>query len=415
MSINKVYRIYLLYLVLLGFFGLDIINYGAMDYVYLSLVLFAAYPAIQLKNSYSPIIKWYVAFVFISCLYSWLFNHQNLFLVTGRSYDYFALLSFFLLLQSDLSSKEIIKVLEMLALTFCIGYIIQWLVYPTLIFSMADVNSDEETGRYRARMVGSILCYFLLIFSVNKLLLKRGWKYILYGILGFIPIILQGFRSMVSLTFFAVFAMIPFVLRSGKKTIFYSLLGLGVALIAVSNSLVKSKIEEMEHRQERGQVFENEDYIRLLSLDYYWNQQFTKPYEKFIGAGRPADSKSKYAKEIKAAKENYHFFWSDLGLVGLSMIIGVPAVLLLVLMYIRCIWRCKDPQIQFVRFTFFIVLAGSLLVNAELYRKGNILLLSLFLYLEYKYNMELKQAKKKGIHIECVNKLVKNSNKKINL
>lgn len=413
MSIYKEYQIYLLYLILLGFFGLDIINYGAMDILYFSIVLFMSYPAIKSKQSYSQMIKWYAVFVFISCLYSWAFNQQNLIHVTGRSYDYFALLSFFLLLHADLSSKEILRVIEMLALTFCISYIIQWLVYPTLIFSMADFNSDTETDKYRARMVGSILCYFLLLFSVNKLLLKRRWKDILYGILGFIPIILQGFRSMVLLTFFAVFAMIPFVLRNGKKTIIYSMLGLGVALIAVNNSLVKSKIEEMERRQENNQNFENEDYIRLLSLNYYWNQQFTKPYEKFIGAGRPVDSKSKYVKEIKAAKEYYHFFWSDLGLVGLSMIIGVPAVLLLVLMYIRCIWRCKDPQIQFVRFTFFIVLVGSLFVNAELYRKGNILLLSLFLYFEYKYNKEAQQAKERNdTYIEFVKKHVKNSNVK---
>ena len=392
---NKVYLIYLLYLVLLGFFGLDILKYGALDLLYLTIVLFIAYPAIQSKGPYPQMIRWYVVFVFISCLYSWAFNQQNLFIVTASSYDLFALISFFFLLQTNLSSNEVIKVLEMLALTFCIGYIIQWLVYPTLIFSMADINSNEETGHYRARMVGSILCYFLLMYSVNRFLLKREWKYILYGILGFFPIIMQGFRSMVSLTVFSVFAMIPFVLRSGWKTIGYSLIGVGIASIAVNNGLVQSKIEEMSRRQERYQTFTNEDYVRWLSLDYYWNQQFTKPLEKILGGGKPSDLKSKYVKEINRARLEYHFFWTDLGLVGLSMIIGMPAVILLVLMYIRCIWRCKAPPIQFVRFTFFIVLTSSLFITAELYRKGNILLLSLFLYLEYKYNLETRPLDQK--------------------
>lgn len=392
MIIDKVNRIYLLYLVLLGFFGLNILNYATLDFVYFAIVLYMAYPAIQSKGTYPQMIRWYVVFVLISCIYSWVVNGQSLFQVTVRSYEYFALMSFFILLQADLSSKEVIKVLEMLALTFCIGYIVQWLVYPTTIFSMVDFFANEETGKYRARMVGSILCYFFLIYSINRLLLRSGWKYMLYGVLGFIPIIIQGFRSMILLTLFAVFAMIPIVLRSGWKTIAYSIIGLGIALLAVNNSLVQSKIEEMSRRQERNQSFDNEDYIRWLSLDYYWNQQFTKPLEKFLGGGRPVDKGSNYAKRIVVVKKYYHFYWTDLGLVGFSMIVGMPAVFLLILMYVRCMWRCKDPSIQFVRFTLFIVLVGSLFVNSELYRRGNLLLLSLFLYLEYKYNQETRHS-----------------------
>ena len=280
---------------------------------------------------------------------------------------------------------------------------------------------NEETGKYRARMVGSILCYFFLIYSVNRLLLRSGWKYILYGILGFIPIIMQGFRSMILLTVFSVFAMIPVVLRSGWKTIVYSVIGLGIALLAVNNSLVQYKIEEMSKRQERNQTFDNKDYIRWLSLDYFWNQQFTKPLEKFLGGGKPVDKGSNYAKRIDIVKKYYHFYWSDLGLVGFSMIVGMPAVFLLILMYVRCMWRCKDPSIQFVRFTLFIVLVGSLFVNSELYRRGNLLLLSLFLYLEHKYNQETRHSdqRKKYYTIKQIFEAIKkkqiNENRNLNL
>ena len=99
-----------------------------------------------------------------------------------------------------------------------------------------------------------------------------------------------------------------------------------------------------------------------------------------------------YTKRINFARNNYSFRWTDLGIVGLSMIIGIPAVLILVLIYLRCIWLCKEPEIQFVRFTFLIVLLGSG-TTAEMYREGNILLLSFFLYLEYKYHKELKISK----------------------
>ncbi len=181
--------------------------------------------------------------------------------------------------------------------------------------------------------------------------------------------------------------MIPFVLRSGRKTISYSILGCLVVALSFTTSLVQQKTTEMLNRQESNQNFENDNYIRYLSFYYYRDVQFTKPYEKIIGAGKPSDPSSEYYRQINAAKENYHFFWTDLGLVGLSFVIGIPAVLLLVFLYLCCMWKSKEPQLQFIRFALFIPLIGSV-TTAELYRGGNILLLSFFLYIEYKYHQE---------------------------
>lgn len=391
-SSPEVFQTYMITLVLLGFFGLKIINYGATDVICLFLVLLLVIHSFWARGSYQKMIRWYLLFVLVSCCSSWALNGQNPILVIGRSYDYFALLFFFYLIKADLSSKETIKVMEMLALTFCIGYIVQWLIYPTVIFSQVDFFTNEA-GKYRARMTGSICCYFLLMYSINKFLLKKDWIYVVYGVLALIPIIIQGFRSLVALSVASVFLIIPFVLRSGKKTLFYSLLGAVVSVVILNTSLVQSKMEEMMRRQEREQTFANDDYIRWLSFNYYWNQQFKRPAEKILGGGRPVDKSTSYTKRINVARNSYGFRWTDLGIVGLSMIIGIPAVLMLVIIYIRCMWKCKEPEIQFVRFTLLIVLTGSVFTTAELFREGNILLLSFFLYLEYKYHKELKIRK----------------------
>ena len=137
--------------------------------------------------------------------------------------------------------------------------------------------------------------------------------------------------------------------------------------------------------------FDNENYIRYSELDYYWNEYFTKPGEKIFGGGVPVDMSTKYRKDIYY--NNYAF--TDLGLVGLGLIIGFPAVLLLVLCYVKCIWRFKEPKFQYLRFTLLLVLLGSLFTNAELYRTGNILLFSLFLYVEYINNRSYSPVLKK--------------------
>ena len=396
---SSVYQLAIMFLVLLllDFFGLKIIHYKSLDYVFLSIILIMAIPAIQVKGTYPYLIIGYCIFVLLSCLYSWRFNEQGLITVIGHSYNYFALLFFFVLLWTNLSSKEAEDLFVKIALCFCFCYILQYIISPTVLFSGADDENKMNALKYRVRMPGSISGYFLLLYAINKYLLvekRKRNKYIFYAVIAFIPIIIQGFRSLVILTLMAGFLIIPFVLRSGKKTLVYSILGAVSVLFAASTSLVQTKVDEMIDRQEQDQTFENEDYIRFRSFDYYWNEQFTKPYEKLIGGGVPSDSKTSYYKKIRHVKDHLRFFWVDLGIIGLSLVIGMPAVILLVFMYLYCMWKCKEPRLQYIRFTLFVVLFGSIFTSMELYRDGNILLFSLFLYIEYKYHAEQKFVEK---------------------
>ena len=144
----------------------------------------------------------------------------------------------------------------------------------------------------------------------------------------------------------------------------------------------------MGQRNDDEQTFLNENYIRWIELDYYWNEQFTKPMEKFFGGGWPTDPNSKYTKDIYLFAYEKRLFWDDLGIVGLGLIIGMPAVLVLSLLYFVCIWRCKEPALQYIRFTLLTVFMGSILMTCELFRTGNILLLSFFLYIEEKYHQD---------------------------
>lgn len=207
-------------------------------------------------------------------------------------------------------------------------------------------------------------------------------------LLGFLPILMMGFRSLLSLSFVSFFLMIPFTLKTSAKTISYGLLGAVSAFLVMQTSLVQYKMAEMERRTEANQTFENDEYVRWRELDYYWNEQFKTPVEHIVGGGVPTDPTTQYAKTIYKYAYEIGLYWNDLGLVGLSMIIGIPAVLLLVVMYILCIWRLKEPELQYLRFTLVVILAGSIFTTAELYRDGNLLLFSLFLYIEYKYHQE---------------------------
>lgn len=397
------YLVLFLLLLLLKFFGVKFIEKPMVDLFLLIILSFLSlfYVNGRVKDSYTKLIKLYVFFVFCSCLYSNYYHNQSLLSTLTGSYMFFSLLFYFFLLSSNLSFKQIESVLKIVAILFCSCYILQWLIYPVVLFNSAADQINITGDQFRMRMPGSICCYFLFVYGVCKYILCKKTKYLLYTLCGFIPIIVQGFRSLVVLSIVSIPLVLFFTLRKVSRTLLYGAFFSVVAMVVLNNQFVVQKIDEMEERNNSDQTFSNTDYIRYLSLDYYWNEQFTNPYEKFWGGGYPIDNTTNYYKRITTVKRSYNYFWEDLGVVGLSFIIGLPATLLLITMYVICMWRCKEPELQYIRFTLFIVLIGSLFTSMELFRKGNILLLSLFLYIEYKYHQELRQKKKIIINDNC--------------
>lgn len=386
---------YFLVLLLLSFFGLnsEFFTGNYTKYLMFTLLLVLWRGSLQVRNKYSKFILIFSFFVLMSCLYSSFLNNQKFHIVLASSYHYFSLLFFCYLVGKRLTYMEIERVIKLISITFCLAYIIQWLIYPVAIFTTAldTININDEV--FRLRMPGSICCYCLFFYGLNRFLLSKRIEFVCYMLLGIVPILIQGFRSLIFLTLVSFFVLIIFVYRRSAKIVVYCLLGIAFVSALLNTSLGQQKMNEMLERQNSDQTFDNADYVRYLSFDYYWNYQFNKPYEKVIGGGVPSDADSRYYKQIESIKQYQHLWWMDLGLVGLVLIIGIPAVLLLVSLYVICIWRCKAPRLQFIRFTLLVVLLGSIFTSMELYRNGNILIFSLLLYSEYIYNVENPKKK----------------------
>lgn len=384
---KKVFPIIILILFLLKGFGFVLLMPGYWDPIIFLLLFFFFIKGFSFKPQYASLILLYVFFLFLSCLYSYVVNGQRLYKAIVHIYGFFSIIFYFLLVKKDYSSYEVEAVIQYISVIFCLCYILQWLLYPTVIFSGALDDTNINENQYRMRMPASMCGYLLFFGGINKYLIKKKLVYLTYSFLALFPIIIQGFRSLVILSLFSVIFMIPFVVKNGRKTVVYSCI-IVLGLFLISNiGIVQEKIDEMSRRTESQQTYSNEDYIRYISLDYYWNHQFTKPYEKVIGGGVPVDKESEYYKTIAKVSAS-GLVWCDLGIIGLSMVIGIPAVFILVLIYCLLIFRFKAVEYQYVRFTLLVVLVSSIMTTMELYRDGNILLLSLLLYLEYKQSKD---------------------------
>lgn len=341
----------------------------------------------QHDSPYVKPILYYCLFLTISFIYSYIYHKQNPVSSIGHNYLYYGPLAFFILLKCRPSFEQTEKVLVALCLIYCACYILQYLIYPTVIFNSAESNVDES--KFRMRLTGAMLAYILFFYGANKYMIYRNIKFIAIIVLGFIPILIMGFRSLIAATLSCVIVMIPFVVRSTKQTALFAVLGAGLAFAAMQTELVQYKLDEMQRRQDGNQSFDNEDYIRYICLDHYWNY-LDNPGEKIIGAGLPTDKSTLYKQEVDYYVEYFGFYWMDLGLVGLAFMIGLPATLLLVYMYLYGMWKARAPEIQYIRFCLFVIFVGSIFTSMELYRPGNLVIATLLFYLEYQYNEEKK-------------------------
>ena len=383
---KKIYQGVFFLLVATEFFELKILHHGPYRWLMLVLCLWMVLGALKAKGSVvGKMICAYFAFFVISSLYAMFFYHQSIVEIFKQASPmYIGLFSFFLWMRQNVTAKETMIILRWFSIAFCVCYIFQWLVYPHVLFYGAVDKLNVSVTYYRLRMPGSIGAYYLFFDGLR--LFQKGKKIKGGGlmIMGILPILIMGFRSltMLSCLFGVIMLFQLFKMKSIKS--WMTLFLLIVSFLGVSQMpIVQKKMNEMQNRQESDQDFSNPDYIRYFEYQYYTSYVFSNPADKILGGGLPVNGA--YANKFEIAYKN-GLYWVDLGLVGLAMVVGPATVLLLVFVVLRCAWKCADKNLLHLRYTLLTVLLGSVITSMELYRQGNLLVIGVMLYLEYAYN-----------------------------
>ena len=129
-------RLSLLVLILffLQCFGIVVLDFQFLKYLFtFSLIgIMLLSKTVMMKKSALVIV--YFVFVFLSCVYSRVVHGQSLLRVLVNSYSYIAILFVFIIDKFKLGNNDILKVLINLCLFFSICYIIQYLIYPVVLF-----------------------------------------------------------------------------------------------------------------------------------------------------------------------------------------------------------------------------------------------------------------------------------------
>lgn len=338
---------------------------------------------IRNKEDYSNLIKSFVCCIFFSCISSYIFRGQyNIFTTFTQSFVYLSLAFYFVCSWLKINIEDLEKSLVIIGMISIGAYFIQNAIYPTVIF--ADAQKDYET-EVRIRMCGSLIYSYLFFYGLNKYVIMKKTKFLLYASLSFVCIMIMGFRSLtVSLL---ALGILEYGYLSGLslKRIKQLIPLLLVIVVVLQLDIVNDKFMEMMARQERGDSFDNTDYVRFAEFNYYWNNYFTNNIERFFGSGLPVQGTELH--RLQTYNFNFNLYWNDWGLLGLSWIYGIPAVCILYYMYFKVILTKVPREYLYLKAVFaFLVLTS--LTSAEAFRPGNLLLQGAFLYLVMRIKKE---------------------------
>lgn len=364
-----------------------------LKYTQLFLLMFFAFFGFG-KATYTQGF-WSIFFIaiFSNWISSYIFRGQDFVISYFAYYQIWFLLFFFVLVISKSNLYATEKLLQWVILTVTIVYYIQLLSFPKVIWGNAGEEWIVNNELYfRGLVVGGesavSLGYF---YFFNKYLLNRENKFLLLLILCAVPFFVRGYRIMIMGCLISTLIM---YIRAQKKVvplkiiikIFLVLFLLWGLVLFLYNfvPMVQGSLDSLLDRSgESNQTFDNDDYIRILSINYYYTSFFKSPFEMFFGAGMIGENGPVAETFAKLLLYNYNL--TDWGLIGLSWYAGMPVVLCIIFYLIRG-FLLKVPRQYLYISAWFLYLLIISLTDPEMYQHYSFLIQSILLYMLYKIN-----------------------------
>lgn len=331
-----------------------------------------------------------LAFAVINCISCYFYRHQMPWITFYHWSPIFLVFLYYPFSRLDISVKSWEKILFTLFTIEVVVEIIQNLFPAYYLFKMTSSN-EKFDNELRVRVYGNAILYIGCLFCLNKALVldKRQWFYWIMYLLSLLLIFLGGYRIVLFANIVSSLILLYRLKKENIKNVVV-LLVVFISCYGLLNSYIgKSRLKEMIERNE-SQNFENDDYVRLRTLNYYMEGYFKSPFEKFLGSGLVQRAftdrdlikynyyESNYSRMVSAMSIRYHIFPIDWGLLGFSWEGGIPATIILILIALMFILSKTDKRYLYISAWGMFVLFFSI-TNGRYYSHHNLVYTAILL------------------------------------
>ncbi len=294
----------------------------------------------------------------INCFVSYYYRGQEFFETIKHWGIIFLLFLYYPFRLFFLKSKGWESVILYLFIILLVVEVIMMVVPELLLFDMTSGNEKFENEN-RIRIYGDGALVLGNILSFNKALIEK--KRIVYWFLyafSFICIFLSGFRGVIV---GCLLVYVYMLMKLKMLKIKYGIIGAAIIFVMSFVPAVQERVNEMIERNEDA-TYDNDKYVRVVSIAYYYNEYFKSRYELFFGSGMVQrivknsstemggdyEYKSKYSKDVSYMSIKYHFYPVDWGLIGLSWEAGIPVVLIIYGLTFYLVFKKTPKQYYYI-------------------------------------------------------------------
>lgn len=391
---KKIMFLFVIPLYLMHFFGLILTPSS------IALIIVMVLTIVNWRQTpYNKTLIFYLLFVTCSIFSSYLNRGQGILYTTLASTNLLSIFYFFTI-ANKCSQKELEKSMYWLSISYCIIYLLQFVLLKYGI-QICKVVVSSEINNNRFRLPGSGWASLACFYAMSKMLVNKQYKlrYIVLFALGMLVIIFMAFRSLtVLLLLFLLFLMFRIKgmsFKSIRYVVALAVLFVGLSFIPFVNEYITYMVDK---QKEGSETFNDESYIRFASFQYYVNNYFNNIGEVIFGTGIPYGEKGSSYARLHTQLRDYGLFYVDWGLVGLAWVVGIFTVLTMFYYSIKT-YILKVPKEFYYLGVWMIFFLFSSILTMEFFRDGNFIVQAFVLALVYKCNLNYKYEENRNSNL----------------
>lgn len=328
-----------------------------------------------------------LVFLILSCIMGYIYWNQSIIQTFLASFVIYSVFWYFFFWKAKLNLKLAEKVIIFMALAYSISYLIQWLIFPILIFDTQAMS--ENVFNTRLRLQGTALASIGFCLFYNKVLIKWDLRNAIFCLLCFLPIALMGFRTMLFALVICLIFLTGKIKGFNHKLLLPLLVIACLGIILINTKYGQNIIVDIQNRQETDN-FQNEDYVRMIGLNYYLHEHFHNVTEQILGCGMYYSGST--GEKLQEQLDPYGIKWNDWGVLGLSFYSGPITIAILLYCTIVCALKRTNKEYIYLN-TWMIYMLLCSITTAEFLRQGNTIIWALVAYMIIKINLLNKNDK----------------------
>ena len=311
------------------------------------------------KSPLSPFILCFMLLPLLSLIPAEIVHDQSIassFYSTKKNLLY---IIFFAFIIRNVEEKDMLKLMCVLGVCWCVIEIVQQFSYPLVLFSSIGTETEEVTvrnGIYRYNVFGREFGLIMLFYCFTQYLTKRKLIYLAGVVLGLIGVYLLATRQIMAVSALCLLYGM-FSIKKLKLTSFIGICLVGFIIYANRDTLFGDFVEMTSND------LSDDGYIRLIAYEHYGiSYNDGNLLQILLGNGDPNRVVgSRYSAEILSLEKNYGLYRSDIGIVGMYSCYGLIYVISIIAFFVFCLKKRKCIDVYLQMFIVYMIVTSVML------------------------------------------------------